>query len=206
MTHPKATTPRTCEQCGAEFMAPISEARKVGRARFCGRICANKARAVTLVDRACKVCGAAFQLHPSEAKKGYGTCCSVECATIAKTIPIAHRLATEVDKSGECWLWTGLLNRRGYGVTRHNGRACLAHRKAWELANGPIPDGFMVCHRCDVRNCIRPDHLFLGSAADNTADMIAKGRPHGRPPKSATARHTTPPKSYEQDARQHGPQ
>jgi len=52
----------------------------------------------------------------------------------------------------------------------------MAHRLAWEEAKGPIPDGLFVLHRCDVRGCINVDHLFLGTAKDNTHDMMAKGR------------------------------
>lgn len=75
-----------------------------------------------------------------------------------------------------CWEWTGATTW-GYGeVNRQGISGRRVHRLAWEFAYGPIPDGLMVLHRCDNRSCVRPDHLFLGTAADNMHDMIAKGR------------------------------
>lgn len=74
--------------------------------------------------------------------------------------------------SDDCFEWPGATNNVGYGT--HGSR--LAHRESWIFHNGPIPEGMFVCHRCDNRRCIRASHLFLGTAADNTADMIAKGR------------------------------
>ena len=79
---------------------------------------------------------------------------------------------SRVDKSGECWLWTGWVNRGGYGSCSRG----TAHRVAWELANGPIPDRLMVLHHCDIRRCVRPDHLFLGTAGDNYWDARSKDR------------------------------
>lgn len=75
-----------------------------------------------------------------------------------------------------CWEWTGALTRQGYGRFPFGDGTLRAHRVAWVLAHGPIPDGQMVCHRCDNPQCVRPDHLFLGSAADNVADMFSKQR------------------------------
>jgi hypothetical protein len=79
------------------------------------------------------------------------------------------------DPSG-CRLWTGWRLPQGYGEIQVRGRHKLAHRVAWELEHGPIPDGMCVCHRCDTPACINVAHLFIGTSADNTADKVAKGR------------------------------
>lgn len=75
-----------------------------------------------------------------------------------------------------CWLWTASVNRKGYGRIGVGDAAALAHRVSWELHRGPIPGGLCVLHKCDVPACVNPDHLFLGTVPDNTADCIAKGR------------------------------
>lgn len=77
---------------------------------------------------------------------------------------------------GECWEWTGRRSGSGYGTVVVFKKQQVAHRVAWGLANGPIPDGMLVCHRCDNPVCVRPDHLFLGTHLDNMRDMWAKGR------------------------------
>ncbi len=84
-----------------------------------------------------------------------------------------------IDTSGECWIFEGGKNRDGYGVFHYGGfvyRTMLAHRLAYELWVGFIPERLAVLHRCDTPACIRPKHLFLGTNADNSADCRAKGR------------------------------
>ena len=80
-----------------------------------------------------------------------------------------------------CWEWTGAINNNGYGLLNVDSRSRLAHRISYEIHVGQIPEsrdyhGTCVLHKCDVRRCVNPDHLFLGTAQDNTSDMDAKGR------------------------------
>ncbi|NJA56698.1 HNH endonuclease [Streptomyces sp. NEAU-H3] len=77
---------------------------------------------------------------------------------------------------GPCWIWTGAINQAGYGKLRANKKWSSAHRRSYEMHYGSIPDGAFVCHRCDTPSCIRPDHLFAGTAAQNTGDMFQKRR------------------------------
>jgi hypothetical protein len=87
------------------------------------------------------------------------------------------RFWAKVARGPGCWEWTGALSR-GYGQFAVGGskRVLGAHRVSWEHVNGPVPPGLFVLHRCDNPRCVRPDHLFIGTIKDNTADMLAKGR------------------------------
>ena len=80
-----------------------------------------------------------------------------------------------VDANG-CWIWQGSLDGEGYGRIMYGGKRWKTHRLAWVFIHGEIPSSMKVCHSCDVRPCINPDHHWLGTQADNVADMEAKGR------------------------------
>lgn len=89
---------------------------------------------------------------------------------------LSERFEAYVQRGPGCWEWTSARNEPGYGVLRIGEGNKLAHRLSWELEHGPIPSGLIVLHRCDNPGCVRPDHLLLGTHADNNADMWAKGR------------------------------
>ncbi len=93
-----------------------------------------------------------------------------------KVLNVPANFWFKVLKTETCWYWTGYCKPNGYGQFAVAREPIYAHRMAWILTNGEIPDGLHVLHRCDIRPCVRPLHLFLGTAKDNLDDAIAKKR------------------------------
>lgn len=111
--------------------------------------------------------------------------------------PVSVRFWRFVQKSDGCWLWLGTKSADGYGSIRHAGKMRKAHRVAYELMRGVIPDGGQICHHCDNPACVNPDHLFVGTNRDNMIDRQRKGRsknlfPTGdQHPRSKARRHAS---------------
>lgn len=89
---------------------------------------------------------------------------------------VVASLWARVEKTETCWLWKGYLRNGTHGAIEHHGRLIYVHRISWAIHFGPIPDGMLVCHECDIGNCIKPDDLFLGDDLANVRDMWRKGR------------------------------
>lgn len=135
----------------------------------------------------CITCDVIFWRVPAELKRGEnrGLYCSLSCRGRAgaekrtsNLIPkLQERLFRYIEKvPGGCWIWRGRTDTGGYGSVTRNNRPERVHRHIYTLMCGPIPAGLHVLHKCDIPSCCNPAHLWIGTHADNMADMARKGR------------------------------
>lgn len=128
-------------------------------------------------ERICEVCGKTFKARNTQV----GKYCSTKCRGIGvnKPIPIKDRIYQHIDKKSEadCWNFTGFKNKDGYGVIGTiPGKSEGAHRVMYKLEKGEIPENMVVMHTCDNPSCCNPNHLILGTQAENILDMTNKDR------------------------------
>lgn len=146
--------------------------------RACTTVYRRALRKIRGTPSICQQCQASFLASPGNVKRGNGRFCSWKCFCQYRRAEHDRHFWDYVEKTDTvdgCWLWTGCTDVDGYGVFRSR-PPTKAHRFAWTLAHGPIPDGMWVLHSCDVPACTRPGHLFLGTPRDNVRDCIEKGR------------------------------
>lgn len=130
---------------------------------------------------ACGYCGEPFQASPARTKYCRQACyLSAVRERNAETVVARFWAKVARGSDGECWPWTGTRSK-GYGIfhlsrTQSKQQTQFAHRFAWEITNGPVPDKLSVLHHCDNPPCVNPNHLFVGTLGDNLQDARSKGR------------------------------
>lgn len=128
------------------------------------------------ITLACDHCGKTFERCPAYMKGKARHFCSRRCSDQGRFGDHAARFLAQVDKSGDCWTWTGLLDKAGYGRFHIGGKSRLAPRYSYELHVGAIPEGAFILHSCDNPACVNPAHLRPGTQQDNMDDAVARGR------------------------------
>lgn len=163
-----------CPECGMSFTAGRN-----GR-KYCSLLCRGRAQTKRSNSSAqCEYCGQPFLAKLCYMRKGLVRFCSRKCYELGRVVSPAIRFWAKVDKRGEneCWPWLGARSS-GYGKfgIRDGESPQNAHRVAYALTHGEIPEGKQINHTCDNRRCVNPAHLYAGTAKQNTGDAINRGR------------------------------
>jgi hypothetical protein len=183
---------KVCRKCHHRLpLTAFNRASKASRTKdgmatwckACTRVYLDDYEATKLPEAICRHCQQTFRVRPRARRKGYGNFCSRACffadRNARRLEAIPDLFWAQVDQSGgpeACWLWQGSVNRDGYGAMRVDGKYWGTHRLVWTLTYGEIPEGLVVCHRCDHPACVNPAHLFLGTQQHNITDAVQKGR------------------------------
>lgn len=165
---------KTCQHCQKTFQTRA----RPGRGIFCSKACMRAYQRTSRPRQAvCQQCSKRFSAQPHRIERAEAKYCSHKCYCLSKKRKLADYFWSQVDKTGDCWLWTGPVNSgNGYGRFSFEWREVYAHRVSYELNCGPIPADRQICHHCDNHLCVRPDHLFLGTQRENNLDRDLKDR------------------------------
>lgn len=167
MASPKITS--VCKICNEQFDPSLS-----GRKSTCSLKCRIAARGPLSFE--CRECGKQY-LRPrwQVSQRSGAYFCSRECS-FKHGKPFEKKFWDKIEKTESCWLWHGTRSDNGYGKVRYRDRQDLSHRVSYIIHKGEIPVGMVVRHKCDNPPCCNPDHLELGTVADNTCDKMMKQR------------------------------